>query len=77
MKMPMVVGYLVAGVILGPSATGLVSLEMNESLELIKILGLGLIAILISGAGDQRSSTWKDHYGITVVQVLGTCLWSS
>ena len=28
-KLPMVVGYLVAGMILGPSLGGIVSLEMN------------------------------------------------
>jgi Kef-type K+ transport system membrane component KefB len=76
LKMPMVVGYLVAGVILGPSATGLVSLEMNESLELIKILGLGLIAILIGGELEIKKikHLGKIIMGITVVQVLGTCL---
>jgi Kef-type K+ transport system membrane component KefB len=76
LKMPMVVGYLVAGMILGPSVTGLVSLEMNEALELIKILGLGLIAILIGGELEIKKikHLGKIIVGITVVQVLGTTL---
>lgn len=72
-KLPMVVGYLVAGMILGPSLGGIVSLEMNQALELIKILGLGMIAILIGGELEIKKirHLGRAILGITVVQVLG------
>ncbi len=72
-KLPMVVGYLVAGMILGPSLGGIVSLKMNQALELIKILGLGMIAILIGGELEIKKikHLGRAILGITVVQVLG------
>jgi Kef-type K+ transport system membrane component KefB len=72
-KLPMVVGYLAAGMILGPSLGGVVSLEMNQALELIKILGLGMIAILIGGEMEIKKikHLGRAILGITVVQVLG------
>lgn len=76
LKMPMVVGYLVAGMLLGPSVSGVVPLELNEALELIKILGLGMIAILIGGELELKKirHLGKAIAGITVVQVLGASL---
>jgi len=76
LKMPMVVGYLVAGMILGPSITGYVTLEMNSELELVKILGLGMIAILIGGELELKKIKHLSRaiFGITIVQVLGAAI---
>ncbi|HED24558.1 MAG TPA: cation:proton antiporter [Firmicutes bacterium] len=76
LKMPMVVGYLVAGMVLGPSVTGIVTVEMNESLELVKILGLGMIAILIGGELELKKirHLGRAILGITVVQVIGASM---
>lgn len=76
LKMPMVVGYLVAGMILGPSITGYVTLEMNSELELVKILGLGMIAILIGGELELKKIKHLSRaiFGITIVQVFGAAI---
>lgn len=72
-KMPMVVGYILAGVVLGPSVLDVIPHQLNEELEIVKILGLGMIALMLGGEleikkikGLARSIFW-----ITIVQFLG------
>lgn len=49
LKLPAVTGYLIAGLILGPSITGLIPNSLNTELDFVKVLGLGLIALIIGG----------------------------
>ncbi len=75
-KIPMVVGYVIAGIILGPSLLGVVTPELNKGLELVKILGLGMIALVIGGqlALKQIRHLGKFILGISLGQLTVTFL---
>jgi Kef-type K+ transport system membrane component KefB len=58
LKLPRLVGYLVAGLALGPSATGIVPAGVLEDLSMMKRLAVGLIGLLAGAElrmGDLRS----------------------
>jgi len=72
-KMPMVVGYILMGLILSPSLLHIISAQLNNEFEIIKTLGLGMIALMIGGELELKklkkiagSVIW-----ITVVQIFG------
>ncbi len=46
-KIPMVIGFLIIGVLMGPSVLNIITIEMTEGLELIKVFALGVIAYTI------------------------------
>jgi len=46
-KLPAITGYIVAGLILGDSITGIIHTEMTESLRTVTEVALGIIAITI------------------------------
>lgn len=46
-KIPMVIGFLIIGVVMGPSVLNIITIEMTEGLELIKVFALGVIAYTI------------------------------
>ncbi|MEW6189574.1 MAG: cation:proton antiporter [Actinomycetota bacterium] len=48
-KLPAVAGYIITGIVLGPLATNIIPMSLNESLGGIKVLGLALIALIIGG----------------------------
>lgn len=48
-KSPLIVGYIVAGAILGPSIIGFISFEQIKSLEIVNIVTLSLIGFGIGG----------------------------
>ena len=48
-KLPEITGYIIAGLLLGDSVTGVVHHEMGESLKFVTDLALGLIAVTIGG----------------------------
>ena len=48
-KVPEVTGYLVAGIVVGPSVLGWVSHENLEALHVFSEVGLGLILFSIGG----------------------------
>lgn len=50
LKSPQIVGYIVAGALLGPSVFNFVSYEQIKSLEIINVLTLSLIGFGIGGA---------------------------
>ncbi len=76
LTIPMVVGYVVAGIILGPSLLGVVTPGLSETLEIVKILGLGMIALVIGGqlALKQIRDLGKIIAGISVGQLSITFL---
>jgi len=52
-KLPKVTGYLVAGVIIGPSVAGVISYEQIENVSIISDIALGLILFTIGGELDR------------------------
>jgi len=50
LKSPLIVGYIIAGALLGPSVFNLISYEQIQSLEIINVLTLSLIGFGIGGA---------------------------
>ena len=47
--LPLITGYLLAGILLGPEGLGLVSLQVKDSLLVINQIALGLIALTAGG----------------------------
>jgi Kef-type K+ transport system membrane component KefB len=47
--LPAITGYIIAGIILGNSVTGIIHIEMSEPLEIVTEIALGLIALTIGG----------------------------
>src|SRR5690554_6120924 len=72
-KFPMVVGYVLVGLILSPSIFHIIPEKLNNELEIIKTLGLGIIALLIGSELEFKKLKilGKDIMWITVVQVAG------
>ncbi|MBS4023418.1 MAG: cation:proton antiporter [Dethiobacter sp.] len=73
-NMPMVAGYVIAGLLLGPSILNVIPEQLNTEFNLIKVLGLGIIALVIGGELEieKIKSLGKDIFVITVVKVLAT-----
>ncbi len=74
LKIPAVAGYVLVGVLLGPSGLGAISDTANASLGLIKHLGLGMVALMIGGelVYKKIKKLGKSIVVITVVQVITT-----
>ena len=74
LKMPMVVGYVITGLILSPSVLNVIPAELNKELEVVKVLGLGMIALMIGG--ELEIKRLKNIAGaifwITIVQIIGS-----
>ena len=75
-RLPAITGYIIAGVLLGDSVTGLIHAEMTDTLRTITQVALGIIAITI---GSEFSAKKLRRLGsgimiITVVQILLTFL---
>ncbi len=74
MKMPMVVGYVFTGLLLGPSLLNIIPPELNKELEIIKTLGLGIIALTLGGELEFKrlKSILRSIVNIVFVQVAAT-----
>ncbi len=72
-KLPNVTGYLLAGLLIGPSVLGFVSKEAVESFDILVTLALGFIAFSIGGEFklDTLKKLGKKVTVITLVQALG------
>ncbi|MEA1929153.1 MAG: cation:proton antiporter, partial [Candidatus Auribacterota bacterium] len=75
-RLPAITGYIIAGVLLGDSVTGLIHIEMTDTLRTITQIALGIIAITI---GSEFSTNKLRRLGtkifiITVVQLIFTFL---
>ena len=73
-KLPEITGYIVAGLLVGESGTGIFPAQMNESFKIITEVALGLIALTI---GAEFSAAKLKRIGraavvITVVQIFTT-----
>lgn len=69
LKLPKIVGYLVAGVVFGPSAFGIVSTFAADRLTPVSQLAIALIAFL---AGAELR--WKEvrEHGVALLKITGT-----
>ncbi len=74
LKLPPITGYIVAGLILGDSLTGIIHVEMSQTLRAVTDVALGIIAITIGGEfGIQKlRRLGKQIVVITLVQLLAT-----
>jgi len=74
LKLPVITGYIIAGLILGDSVTGIIHVEMTETLRTITEIALGVIAITVGGEFS-RNKLRRLGVGIatiTVVQLVTT-----
>lgn len=75
-KLPDITGYLIAGLIIGPSILGLVPHEAVHNLTLISEAALGFIAYSIGSEFNLKSikSVGKQVFVITIFQAVGAIL---
>ncbi len=66
LKLPNVTGYLVAGLLLGPSVTGLIGAETLASIDIISEVALGFIAFSI---GNEFKVSYFKRVGTTPVVI--------
>jgi Kef-type K+ transport system membrane component KefB len=83
LHLPKVSGYLITGIIIGPSVVGLVSTEVVQGLRLINDIALGLIMFAIGGVFEinhlrqvGRKILWLTVWqSIAVIVLVGGSLW--
>ncbi|MFO8191381.1 MAG: cation:proton antiporter [Bacillota bacterium] len=75
-KMPMVAGYIIMGIFLGPSFLHIIPTQLNNELEIVKVLGLGVIALMIGSELEIKKikTLAKAIFGITIVQFSGALI---
>lgn len=73
-RLPSITGYLVAGLLLGESLTGIIHAHMAQSLQTVTEVALGIVAITIGGefALDKLRRVGKGIIIITVFQLVIT-----
>ncbi|MDW7684595.1 MAG: cation:proton antiporter [Bacillota bacterium] len=73
-KMPSVTGYVIAGLLVGPSVFNLLPRALGIELESVKVLGLGMIALIIGGELEipRLKLLGRSIYWITPIQVIIT-----
>jgi len=67
LRTPMVVGYLVIGVLLGRSVLNVINVEATEKLELITDFGLGIVAFMI---GTELSRRLIRGLGVKLIIIM-------
>ncbi len=75
-KLPEITGYIIAGLIMGKSITGIVTHTMGESLQVITEVALGLIALTIGSEFSwfKLKRTGREVIIITLIQLFATFL---
>ena len=73
-KLPEITGFILAGLIMGSTVTGIVPHEMEESLKVVTEVALGLIALTIGGEfyWAKLKRMGKEVVIITAVQIVLT-----
>jgi Kef-type K+ transport system membrane component KefB len=76
LRLPMLTGYLAAGVAVGPAALALVDARMIESLELVDGMAVALIALTAGTELELRAlrPLWRSIAWITLTAVVGTAV---
>ncbi|HDR91281.1 MAG TPA: hypothetical protein ENN75_03420, partial [candidate division Zixibacteria bacterium] len=74
LKLPAVTGYIVAGLLLGDSFTGLIHVQMTPNLRIITDIALGIIAVTIGGEFNRSKlrRLGMDIVVITAIQLVAT-----
>ncbi len=74
--LPEITGYIIAGLILGDAALGIIHQEMSESLQIVTDVALGLIALTIGGefSMSKLKRMGSEVVIITLAQVLLTLI---
>ncbi|MBT3394053.1 MAG: cation:proton antiporter [Waddliaceae bacterium] len=74
LKLPAIIGYIIVGLVLGPSVTNIVNAKIIEDLDFIGYTALGFIAFIIGGRIKISAlRKLKEHIiFITVFQALAT-----
>ena len=75
-KLPEITGFIIAGLVLGRSLTGMISPDMSESLKTVTEVALGFIALTIGGEFSwfKLKRTGREVIIVTVVQLLATII---
>jgi len=78
-KLPKVTGYLIMGIIIGPSALHLISHEVVRNLSLINDLALGLIMFAIGGVFEVHHlrQVGKKAVWLTLAQTAGALIFTT
>ena len=78
-RLPKVTGYLLTGIIIGPSLLNLISTEVVENLSLINDIALGLIMFAIGGVFEIHHirSVGKKTLWLTAGQSIGAMLFTT
>jgi Kef-type K+ transport system membrane component KefB len=73
-RLPEITGYILAGVLLGPSLLGVVSHDMVPALTVVSEVALGLIALTIGGEfyWNKMKRTGRQVVTISVLEILAT-----
>jgi Kef-type K+ transport system membrane component KefB len=73
-KLPEITGFILAGILMGDSVTGIIPRHMGEDLKLVTEVALGLIAITIGGEfyAAKLKRLGKAIVVITVVQIAAS-----
>jgi Kef-type K+ transport system membrane component KefB len=73
-KLPEITGFILAGLIMGSTVTGIVPHEMEESLKVVTEVALGLIALTIGGEfyWGKLKRMGKEVVIVTVIQIVLT-----
>ena len=73
---PQVVGFIVTGVLLGPSLLHVIPIDLNQGLDFVSEIALGLIGFEMGGHlhwGDLRETGWSILL-IVLLEALGAFL---
>ncbi len=75
-KLPEITGFILAGMIMGSTVTGIVPIHMEESLKVVTEVALGFIALTIGGEflWAKLKRVGREVIIITVIQLLLTFL---
>ncbi|OWZ85029.1 cation:proton antiporter [Natranaerobius trueperi] len=73
-KLPMVVGYIIGGLLLSPSILNVISTELNQSLQVLETLGLGIVALFIGSELEfnKLKKLSRSILGIALIELTGT-----
>lgn len=76
LKMPMVVGFVIMGLILSPSLLHVIPDQLNNEFEIVKTLGLGMIALMIGGELELKKlkKIARPVIWITILEVAGASI---
>ncbi len=75
-KMPAISGYVLVGILMGPSFLNLISPDLEQSLGVIKVLGISIIALIIGGELEIKKlkTLGKSIYVISGMLAVGSFL---